>query len=56
MASLRQRSRSAGIALAIALGLTVLSALAQPLFGHKLATWLPNATEVLAEETSNGGG
>ena len=56
MASLRQRSRKIGIALAIVLGLTILSAVARPLVGDELANWLPGPAAVLAEETSNGGG
>ena len=57
MASLRQRSRKIGIALAIVLGLTILSAAARPLVGHELANWLPGPAAVLAaDDPSNGGG
>jgi hypothetical protein len=56
MASLRQRSRKIAIALAIVLSLSILSAVARPLVGDELANWLPGPTQVLADETSNGGG
>ena len=56
MTSLLKRSRRTGIALAIALGLTVLSALGTPLLGDKLADMLPGVTEVLADEPAGGGG
>jgi hypothetical protein len=56
MASLRQRSRRIGIALAIVLCLTVLSAVARPLVSDELANWLPGPAQVLAEEPSDGGG
>jgi hypothetical protein len=56
MVSLRQRSRKIWIALAVALSLTVLSAVGTPLFGDELANWLSGPATVLAEETSDGGG
>ena len=56
MASLRQRSGKIWIALVVALSLTVLSAVGTPLVGDELANWLPGPAEVLAEETSGGGG
>lgn len=56
MARLLQRSRLLGTTLAIALGLTVLAAIAKPLLSDTLATVLPSTDEVLIAETENGGG
>ena len=55
MASLVTRSRRFGWALAIALGLTVLSAISLPLLGDELATLL-GPDVVLADEPHDGTG
>ncbi len=56
MASLIQRARLTGFALALAFGLTVLPGLMAPLLGDELASWLPGTDVVLANEPSGGGG
>jgi hypothetical protein len=57
MTSLLKRSRRTGIALAIALSLTVLSALGTPLLGDELAQVLPGGvTAVSANDSAGGGG
>lgn len=48
MACLFRRSRRLGIALAVALGLTILSIIATPLLGDELASLLPGPTTALA--------
>jgi hypothetical protein len=56
MATSQQRFRGMRIALAIALGLTVLAALAKPLLSNQLANVLPGTPERLIAESENGGG
>jgi hypothetical protein len=48
MASLFRSSRRLGIALALALGLTILSAIVKPLLGDELTDLLPGPTEAQA--------
>lgn len=56
MASLIRRRRLAGLALALALALTILPRLVAPLVSNELASWLPGTTEVLADESADGSG
>jgi len=56
MTSLFRRSRRLGVALAIAFGLTVFSAIAPPLFSDRVASLLPGPDVALADEPSSGGG
>lgn len=56
MASLVKRSRRCGLALAIALGLTVLSAVGTPLLSSKLVHLLPGPDVALADEPHDGSG
>lgn len=56
MAGLLKRSRRTGLALAIAVALTVLSAVALPLLGDNLAHVVPGVGVVLADESEGHGG
>lgn len=56
MASLLQPIRRGGIALAVAVGLTILAAVATPLLGNELADVLPGVTDALADESQGSGG
>ena len=56
MASLLRRTRLAGFALALALGLTVLPGLVTSFVGDELASWIPSTSVVFADEAENGGG
>ncbi len=53
---LSPRSHWARLALAIALGLTVLTTLVGPFLGDKLANLLPGTAEILIAESDNSGG
>jgi hypothetical protein len=55
MTSLLGRTRRIGLALVIAAGLTILSAVATPLLGNELANVF-GPTSAFAGETSGGGG
>lgn len=55
MASLVKHARHTGLALAIALGLMVLTTVTSPLLGDELAN-LIGPTAVSAEETAGSGG
>lgn len=55
MTSLLRRTHRIGLALAIAAGLTILTAVATPLLGDQLGG-LIGPTSALAGETSGGGG
>jgi hypothetical protein len=56
MSGLLQHIRHTGMALAIAVGLTILTAVATPLLGDEWAKVVPGLTEVLANEPHGGGG
>lgn len=56
MASLQQRARHMGLALALALGLTILSGVVTPMLSDELASVLPGVDVVLADEPAGGGG
>jgi hypothetical protein len=56
MAGLLKRTRLAGIALVLTLGLTVLPGLVTPLLGDELASWLPGTDVVLADGSQGSGG
>lgn len=56
MARLVKHIRHTGLALAIALGLMVLSSVTTPLLGDELANLLPGTTVVLADEPADGSG
>ena len=56
MVSLLRRMRKAGVAVAIAAGLTILAAVASPLVSDELANVLPVVTDVSADESAGGGG
>ncbi len=45
-----------GVAMALVLGLTVLSGLTAPLLDDEVASWLPVPTEALADEPHGGNG
>lgn len=55
MASLLQRTRMTGLALALALGLTVLPGLVAPLLGDELSSTFPIVHDALAEHQDGGG-
>jgi len=56
MASLVRRPRLAGLALVLALALTVLPGLIAPLVSNELASWLPGTDVVFADEPQDGSG
>ena len=56
MATLFKRSRMAALALALALGLTVLPSLVAPMLGNELASILPGTDVVLADSNQGSGG
>ncbi len=56
MASLLQRARLTGFALALDLGLTVLPGLVSPLLSDELANALPGVDVVLADNSQTSGG
>lgn len=57
MTSIFKHSRRTGIALAFALGLTILSALGTPLLGDELAQVVPGGvTAVSANDSAGSGG
>ena len=56
MTGLLRRTRLTGLALALALGLTVLPGLVAPLLGAELANVLPGVNVALADNDQGSGG